>query len=220
MRATIILLADNDREFLDTRCEFFEKAGFMVKCVSDLTEAICALEQGDLDIAILDMRLLNDEDDKDFSGLELAAQLAPTIPKIILTRYPSYEAVKRALAPQLNGLPPAVDFMPKQDGPAPLLTAVRKALAKHVAEPNTSGLASTPHPPMQSDLSLPADTSMLRRLITERFDLEELRTLCFDLGVDFDSLPGEGKAAKARELVALFARRDGLHQLREALERI
>ena len=46
----------------------------------------------------------------------------------------------------------------------------------------------------------------LRRLLVEHFDIEDLRTLCFDLGEDYDSLRGEGKAGKARELVAYLER--------------
>ena len=34
---------------------------------------------------------------------------------------------------------------------------------------------------------------LLRRILTERFDAEGLRTLCFDLGTDYDDLPGRGK---------------------------
>jgi hypothetical protein len=58
----------------------------------------------------------------------------------------------------------------------------------------------------------------LRRFIIERYDLEELRTLCFDLGVDYDSLGGEGKAARARELVALMGRQGRLDDLVAALQ--
>ncbi len=49
---------------------------------------------------------------------------------------------------------------------------------------------------------------LLRQILTERFDAEELRTLCFDLGIDYDDLPGRGRAAKARELVAHIDRRE------------
>jgi hypothetical protein len=38
-------------------------------------------------------------------------------------------------------------------------------------------------------------------ILSLHFDLEELRTLCFAVGVDFDDLRGEGKTAKARELI-------------------
>ena len=55
----------------------------------------------------------------------------------------------------------------------------------------------------------------LRQILTQRFDDGGLRTLCFDLGVDYDSLPGQGKADKARELVAYFDRRRQIYRLIE-----
>ncbi len=59
----------------------------------------------------------------------------------------------------------------------------------------------------------------LRRVLTRLFDDEELRTLCFDLSVDYDSLRGEGKAAKARELVALAERTGRLAEVEAAVRR-
>ncbi|MGQ9733337.1 MAG: hypothetical protein ACUVX8_18930 [Candidatus Zipacnadales bacterium] len=58
----------------------------------------------------------------------------------------------------------------------------------------------------------------LRKVLVERFDLEELRTLCSDLGVDFDDLRGEGKQAKARELVGWLDRRGLLDRLVEYIK--
>jgi len=52
--------------------------------------------------------------------------------------------------------------------------------------------------------SVQVDLSKLHQLLTEHFNLEDLRTLCFELNVDYDDLPGEGKTAKARELVILL----------------
>ncbi len=53
----------------------------------------------------------------------------------------------------------------------------------------------------------------LWRTLETRFNREELRSLCFDLNLDYDSLAGEGKRAKARELVDFFVRRDRLQEL-------
>ena len=44
------------------------------------------------------------------------------------------------------------------------------------------------------------DTSQLRQTLSSRFNESELRTLCFDLKVDYDDLPGKAKSDKAREL--------------------
>ena len=56
----------------------------------------------------------------------------------------------------------------------------------------------------------------LHQLLGQRFDEEELRDLCFDLGVDYDDLRGEGKASKARELVSHLDRRGRLADLASA----
>ena len=59
----------------------------------------------------------------------------------------------------------------------------------------------------------------LRRILTERFDEGELRTLCFDLGIDYDNLPGSGKADKARELVAYSERHGYIPELVRVAEK-
>ena len=60
----------------------------------------------------------------------------------------------------------------------------------------------------------------LRRMLDENFSWEELRTLCFDINVDFDALPGAGKASKSRELVSYFWRRDQLELLVSTIDRL
>jgi hypothetical protein len=53
----------------------------------------------------------------------------------------------------------------------------------------------------------------LRMMIDEHFNKSELQTLCFDMDVDYDSLNGENKSDKARELVAYFQRRETIRDL-------
>ena len=53
----------------------------------------------------------------------------------------------------------------------------------------------------------------LRQVLDERFDVGELRTFCFDLGIDYDNLPGERKADKARELISYLERHNRLSHL-------
>lgn len=48
----------------------------------------------------------------------------------------------------------------------------------------------------------------LRKLISDSFSLEEVRTVCYDAGIDFENLGGEGKEAKIREML-LSAQRLG-----------
>jgi len=61
------------------------------------------------------------------------------------------------------------------------------------------------------------DLTRLHQFILEHFDREDLRTLSFDLGVDYDSLPAEGKAAKARELILALGHRHHLDRLLNGL---
>ena len=49
--------------------------------------------------------------------------------------------------------------------------------------------------------------AQLRRNVAEHFNESELRTLCFDLEVDYDELAGRAKSEKAAELVAHLERR-------------
>ncbi|MCI0393335.1 MAG: NACHT domain-containing protein [Chloroflexi bacterium] len=60
---------------------------------------------------------------------------------------------------------------------------------------------------------------MLRELIVEHFSRGELVTLCADLGMDYDDLPGASKPEKIRELIAYMERRGRLSDLFDQLSR-
>ena len=47
---------------------------------------------------------------------------------------------------------------------------------------------------------------MLRENLASYFDVGDLESLCFDLGLDYDGLSGDGKAAKVVELIEYFGR--------------
>jgi len=52
------------------------------------------------------------------------------------------------------------------------------------------------------------DLTRLREILTERFNESELRTLCFELAVDYDALESGGIADKARDLILHLRRRN------------
>ncbi len=64
-----------------------------------------------------------------------------------------------------------------------------------------------------------ASPVMLGQLLDRRLDDEELYALCADLGIDYDTLRGESKPAKARDLVAKLNRRNDLHRLIEWIKK-
>lgn len=65
-----------------------------------------------------------------------------------------------------------------------------------------------------------SNLSTLRLALTTLFDEEELRTLCFDLGVAYDNLPAQGISGKARELVSYLDRRGRTQDLVEIVSRL
>lgn len=63
-----------------------------------------------------------------------------------------------------------------------------------------------------------ADLNQLYQKLNHHFDEEELRTLCFSLQVEYDTLPAQGKSNKARELVNYLARRDRISELLQLVQ--
>ena len=63
------------------------------------------------------------------------------------------------------------------------------------------------------DVSREIDPRKLLNALDVNFNEVELRDLCFDLEVDYVTLPADGKQAKARELIIYFTRRNRLDRL-------
>lgn len=57
----------------------------------------------------------------------------------------------------------------------------------------------------------------IRYKITRSFNLEEMRTLCLDLGISYDSLSGDTIELKATSLIAYMQRRGQLLRLMDVL---
>ncbi len=68
-------------------------------------------------------------------------------------------------------------------------------------------------PEIETGEPLRPELIRLHRILSRKLDVEEFRTLCFYLSVNYDSLRGEGQAARARELVAYFERRGRVGEL-------
>ncbi|MEJ2749205.1 MAG: response regulator, partial [Anaerolineae bacterium] len=128
MNKQTILLADNDKDFLATCGEFLETAGYHILTADSPDEAKKLLETSRIHLAILDLRMENDHDEKDRSGLLLAKNAARSIPKLILTRFPTYQDVVEALRLDVHELPPAVDFLDKREDLSQLLATIQRVL--------------------------------------------------------------------------------------------
>jgi DNA-binding response OmpR family regulator len=128
-----ILLADNDADFLDTRAEFLSNAGYQVLKAGTLEEAQRILAEEYIHLAILDIRLVDDDDGKDVSGLMLAQDPAyQHITKIVFTNFPNFEDTRASMKPSKSGPAPAVNYLAKVEGPGAMIREVREALKEHV----------------------------------------------------------------------------------------
>ncbi len=81
---------------------------------------------------------------------------------------------------------------------------------------SAASLAALP-PDVTEEAATPdwAPLTRLRRILVNHFDEGELATLCFDLGLDYEVLPGQGKANKARDLVMYLEHRGRIPELVE-----
>jgi hypothetical protein len=59
----------------------------------------------------------------------------------------------------------------------------------------------------------------LRHSVIRHYNLEELKILAHDLSVDWDSIPGESKMLKVKELIDYMDRRNSLSELTRELRR-
>ncbi len=128
-----ILLMDNAGDFLDTQSRLLEKAGYQVLRAGNLQEAKDLLLNRHVHLGILDIRMLNDDDPRDITGLLLAQKEEYSLlPKIILTGHPKIDSVREALRSIAGGPSPAVDYVDKADGPKPLDAAIDRVFQQHI----------------------------------------------------------------------------------------
>lgn len=123
-----ILFADNKLEFRETRAHFLKEEGYNVVMAGSPEEATDHLSSMEVDLAILDIRLKNDNDDADQSGLEAARAAKPGVPIIFLTNFPAPDLVNRALGRSRDRQPLAEEFFDKREDPEELLKAVKRLL--------------------------------------------------------------------------------------------
>jgi len=131
MEELTILVADNSPVIRNALCSMLEEKGYKTIGASNPVEAQKILEEQKIDIALLDLRLINDDDDDDDSGLILAKTVAPSVPKIICTGYPTLEHAREALKIQLKGIPYALDFLAKPFKFEVLQTSIKRVFMLH-----------------------------------------------------------------------------------------
>jgi hypothetical protein len=79
-------------------------------------------------MAILDKRLEDDDDDSDTSGIELGFERLGTVPKLVLTRFPSYQSVREVMGMQQRSTETFLDYVNKEEGMDRVIEAVRRSI--------------------------------------------------------------------------------------------
>jgi len=129
----IILFIENNLNYLNVQSQIFELEDYHVLKASTLEKAEAELKEKRIHVAIFDIRMIDDDDPEDISGLLMAKKEEYKIlPKIMLTGYPDLEYVREALRTNKNEYRPAVDFLSKDEGPQALIQSVEKTFDKYV----------------------------------------------------------------------------------------
>lgn len=127
-----ILLAENNKGLRDTWGELLRSEGYEVVMAGSPSEAAEKLELNDIDLAILDVRLEDDSDERDMSGLDVARKVPSPIPVIIVTNHPTSEIVRASMRRSLNGHQLAAEFICKREPEEIFLETVKKILPPSV----------------------------------------------------------------------------------------
>lgn len=130
MAMPTVLIVDNNENLLEDYTNFLRKRGYNVIPAASCGEAKRILAAGGVDVAVFDLRLNDDQDEQDVSGLILAREVAPGVPKIILTGFPEVRHVCAALRPGPGGLPAAFHFVEKELDLEQLVEAIDHTLTR------------------------------------------------------------------------------------------
>ena len=87
MKRPCILVADNLEEYVGQVRQYLERHGYSTSGTSTAEETRAVFRKDPVDLALIDVRMVEEGDKNDRSGLEIASNCAPEVPKIILTAY-------------------------------------------------------------------------------------------------------------------------------------
>jgi CheY-like chemotaxis protein len=155
----VILLADNDPIWLNDTKVFLEKTGhYSVVAATNFGETEALLIKEEFDIAIIDLRLVEetdptDEDSMDdLTGLILAEKYAVNKPKIITTAWPTFENLRNTLRKR-DVLPAGIDFVGKHENRAAFIIAIERSLNVKAGWPILAySIFGPPNHNLQSDV--------------------------------------------------------------------
>jgi|SaaInl7_200m_RNA_FD_contig_61_565866_length_2082_multi_6_in_0_out_0_3 CheY-like chemotaxis protein len=130
MTNTLLLVIDDDIEYLENAKEFLEEYGFDVRTTADANEACQMLTEGSYAAVLIDLHLEDSRNIFNYSGLTLVDRINAfsTIPKIIITKYKDFDALQKAKSSKLHGKSQVAEYILKMDGLPKLLEVLERLL--------------------------------------------------------------------------------------------
>ncbi|MEA2203962.1 MAG: hypothetical protein QOE77_738 [Blastocatellia bacterium] len=125
---TAILVADNRPKELEAMTKIITAAGFNVITATNRKDAMGVIGRHEVEVAVLDLRLQDESDDDDLSGLSVAEDTDRLVPKIIVSKWVSLEEAVKHLKIDTEGLPGIIDFVSKSEIKTKLIPLIEKAL--------------------------------------------------------------------------------------------
>lgn len=124
-----ILVVDDLADWRTTLSGLLTDEGYQVQVADSSADALKAFETDRFDLAVLDIRL-NERDEGNTEGLELAAKIKerwPNVKVILITGYGTQEIMRQALEANEKGQRLVADYIPKTQT-EDLVKTVRKVL--------------------------------------------------------------------------------------------
>lgn len=123
-----ILVADNDPTWLHNLSDIIQNAGYDVIPAKNYKEAMAIIGNHDAELAVVDLRLEEDEDKSDISGLHVAEDTDRTVPKIIVSGFSNIKDAAEHLKLDLEGFPTILDFVEKTQVSRRLIPSIQRAI--------------------------------------------------------------------------------------------
>jgi len=126
-----ILVVDDLPDWRKTLTGLLVEEGYEAQAAGSVAEAVKLLEANHFDLALLDVRL-DESDENNIEGLDLAAKIKdrwPNVKTIIITGYGTPNTVQRAMEPDKHGKRLVQDFIEKTQTDT-LSQVVKRVLAQ------------------------------------------------------------------------------------------
>lgn len=129
-----ILIVDDDRQVLKSLKIWFKNEGLIPITASNASEAVSAMKEKPVDVALVDLRMSTEDG---ISVSKKLRELDENIKIIIMTGFPSYETAVKAMKVGVT------DYISKGSSNEKIMSVVRKALEGRRKERGTSEKTET-----------------------------------------------------------------------------